>query len=56
MLKNITFVDSDARTGDTGDAPRARDASVDMAKKRLDLFITSFSSLRIILARNGTSN
>jgi hypothetical protein len=28
----ITFVDSDARTGDTGDAPRSRDASVDMAK------------------------
>jgi hypothetical protein len=28
----ITFVGSDARTGDTGDAPRSRDASVDMAK------------------------
>ena len=40
MLKHpsITFVDSDARTGasdrrrGTGDAPRSRDVSVDMAK------------------------
>jgi hypothetical protein len=35
---------------------KSRDASADMAKQRLNLFITRFSSRRIISARNGTSN
>jgi hypothetical protein len=36
VLQGITFADSDARTGDTGDAPRSRDASADMTKQSLE--------------------
>jgi hypothetical protein len=45
----VTFVDSEARTRDTADAPRSTIRST-MAKQRLNLFITRFSSRRIMIS------